>query len=136
MTQEKTTEAMTDTEITEALAVEVMEAFRNARNGSLTMGNVPAPPQGVDDNAPRWNPLTDWNDTMQVVAECERRKFCVLIEYQKNLGPWAVSILPNHIMVGLLAKNDGKVPFEAYIQEEPVQRAICLAALRAVRSLT
>jgi len=64
-----TWDAMTDQQKIEWLAISCMGAFRNARNGTLTLGKSPARPLGIDANAPVWYPLENTHDARQLVNE-------------------------------------------------------------------
>lgn len=152
MTHNSPSSALTDQQIMEGLAVKVMgwendggHDFDHPENGrwicrkcgySIRSHALPMYNNGKCDG---WNskgnfrPLTEWNDTWKVIEAMKARKCCILLEWQKVVD-WNVAILPNHVMAGLLSKNNGKVPEEAYMHEgdNGVQKTICLAALSAL----
>ena len=147
---------MTDEELIEAVAVKVMgwavsatcdhcygtgtRAIENRDNRDLRPcvwcdGTKKRKPYIVE--SPKFNPLSDWNHTWEIIEAMKRRKCCILLEWQKVVD-WNVAILPNHVMSGLLGKNDGKVPEEAYMHEGEggLQKTICLAALAALQAIS
>ena len=129
------TASATDQEIVEALATQVMGWEIDKYLFEQTNGNSlwKMKDGHAIGHEYKWNPLTDWNHTWEIIEAMKQRKCCILLEWQKVVD-WNVAILPNHVMAGLLAKNDGKVPEEAYMHEgdDGLQKTICLAALSTI----
>jgi len=119
---------MSDEELIEAVAVEVMEWKQNTERWPDYSGEMSdvwkddAGQQYVIKH--KWNPLTDWNHTMEVVQKME------------NNG-WQFWMTTFHSDTGHMYLTKvvfGKDEQESNIENLDKQRAICLAALTAVRS--
>lgn len=139
MTEPSTTAQpeLSDEEIVERLAVEVMEwgghSYYWVVHAHVRWCNKCAGPQHSCPDADRfewpskkfWNPLVDWNDTMQVVEKLESHGWS-----------WNQSFLADSKERWCEFFSFSMAPDEFRGPSENPRRAICLAALNAVSALS
>ena len=131
MTNDTTTPALTDEQIIERLAVEVMGWHKDVRDSGRSMWvNSENYGMGYTENYLNkgsgsmdfaWNPLTDWNHTMEVVVQLRKLDLpsgCIHIRAIQN-GAWEVRF---------------KTTVKGRVSNKSLARAVCLAALAAATS--
>jgi hypothetical protein len=132
MSTTKPPSALTDEQIVERLATELMgwklevDQWGNrdfCRPFNKIYERIPST---------RWNPLTDWNYTMEVVEKLRSIGWWIQLDNECCIGCECCQLSPD---LSLEKWDEIEAPEPILIKHEPLKRAICLAALAAMDSL-